>query len=506
MRIYKILTVLAGGAALGACNEALVPEYNVPTGFVHSTAALQNEITGAFSGARVDLVFFEEATDGFARNAAYFTNSEERFVTQLTGEQPLDDDNFGAQDWNTEYQDVKNADSVIDVLPTLTYQGAALPTPQVKALQGTMETFKALEYMYVLLAHDTVGIAINNPGGPTSGALAPILCARDGWREIIAILDTAQADFQAAPANTPMGFAGTDFSQLQVPPGLAAIGNTPGGWLNLVYALRGRMRVELAYAVANGPGGTRPTATSAGAPDQNQLDSAIIDITASSLYSPALNAGEAVAPNDLGAFHWFSSAAGDLPNPLYVTSGAEFVLEEAAQQIDTLHDNRFMAKWAIAPARPTSPGAEISSSYAWFNNISLSTPIPIIRNVELQFLLARAYLGLGQYAKAASIVDNVRTAVGGLATALPLAATDYTHVRDFLLKEQIPSLMGDATGDQIAAYRDYGLIMQDLDLWSHTAVPGSNPVQYYTDYHTSQENIPAIERQQRNNNYAPVCP
>jgi hypothetical protein len=505
MRIHTILTVLAGSAALMACNEALVPEYNVPTGFQHSISALQNEMTGVFSGARVDLVFFEEAMDGFAQSSAYFTNSEVRFVTQLTGQTPLDDDNFGAGDWNTEYQDVKNADSVIGVLPTLTNPGGpALGPAQVKALQGTMETFKALEYMYVLLAHDTVGVAINNVGGALSGNLAPIVCARDGWREIIAILDTAQADFQAAPAATPMGFPGTNFSELQVPPTFAAIGNTPGGWLNLVYALRGRMRVELAYAVANGPGGVRPTATTAGGPDQNQLDSAIIDITASSLYSPSLSTSEAVAPNDLGVFHYFSSAAGDLPNPIYDISAADFVFEQAAQQIDTLNDLRFIAKYATAPAEPTSQGASAASSYAWFNNISLSTPIPIVRNVELQFLLARAYLGTGQYAKAAQIVDNVRTAVGGLTTALPLPATDYVHTRDFLLKEMLPSLMGDATGDQIAAIRDYGLIAQDIDLWTHVQIPGTS--QYYKDYLTSEENIPSIEQQQRNGNFAPVCP
>jgi hypothetical protein len=506
MRIYTILTVLAGSGALVACNESLVPQYNSPTGFIHNVSALQNEMTGAFSGARTDLVTFQTTTEGFARNSAYFTNSEERFVTQLTGQQPLDDDNFGAGVWNTESQDVKDADSVIAVLPTLTNAGVALPVANTKALQGAMEVIKDVDYMYILLAHDTVGIAINNPGGVQSGSsIPPILCARDGWREMVAILDTAQADFAYGGPNTVLGYPGTEFSALLVPPGYAAIGNTAGGWMNLVLALRGRFRVELAYAIANGPGGTRPTPTSAGAPDVNQLDSAIMDITASSLYSPSLSAGEAVAANDIGVFHSFSSAAGDLPNPNYVISAADFVLEEAAQQIDTLHDQRFLAKYSQAPAQPTSPGSEIASSYSYFS-LTLSTPIPIIRNVELQFLLARAYLGLGQYAKAAQIVDNVRTVVGGLPSALPLAANDYIHTRDFLMREMIPSLMGDDTADQIAAIRDMGLIMPDLSLWATTPIQGTNPVQYYTDYHTSQENIPAIERQQRNNNYAPVCP
>ncbi len=492
MRIYRTLGILAAGTALAACNESLVPDYNVPTGFLHSVAALQSEMTGAFSQTRVNTVFFHESMEGFARTSAYFTPSEDRFVTELTGELPLDVDNFGAQVWNEEYQAIKDADSLIIVLPTLTNAGAAIPTANIKALQGSMETWKALNYMYILLAHDTVGIAINNVGGPISGTLAPIVCARDAWRVIIAMLDTAQADFAAAGPTTVMGVPGSVFPALQMPPGFASIGNTAGGWMNLVLALRGRSRLELAYAVANGPGGIRPTPSSAGAPDLNQLDSAITDITASNLYSPTLTAGEAVNFNDNGVFHSFSSAANDLSNPIFGISGDDFALESAAQQIDTLNDQRFLAKFAQAPSLPTNvPG--LASSYRYVNNIGLSTPIPIIRNIELQFLLARAYLGTGSYAQAALIVDNVRTVVGGLPSALPLAATDYVHTRDFLMKEMIPSLMGDNTGDQIVAERDYGLLLQDLTTWGAS------------DHHTSQLNIPQPERTARNNHYAPVC-
>ncbi len=499
MRIYHTVAVLAAGTALAACNEALVPDFNVPTGFQHSVSALQNEITGAFSQTRTNLIFFKEETDGFARNSAYYTPSDGRFVTEYTGVNPLDDDNFGADTWNEEYEAIKNADSVIGVLPTLTNAGAAIPTANMKALQGAMETWKAVNYMYVLLSHDTVGIAIDNVGGPTSGGnLAPIVCARDAWRAIIAMLDTAQVQFTAAGPNTVMGMPGSAFAALQVPPGFAAIGNTAGGWMNFVLALRGRSRVELAYAVANGPGGTRPTPTSAGAPDMNQLDSAIIDITASSLYSPTLTAAEAVNFNDIGVFHSYSSAANDLPNPIFNIGAADFAMETAVQQIDTLHDQRFLAKFAQAPALPTLTGHESASSYAYLNNLGLSTPIPIIRNVELQFLLARAYLGIGNYAKAALIVDNVRTVVGRLSSALPLAATDYVHVRDLLMKEMIPSLTDDGTGDQITAIRDYGLIMVDLTTWEHYTDVG-------TDLHTLQENIPHIEQQQRDMHFAPVC-
>ncbi len=74
----------------------------------------------------------------------------------------LDDDNFGANTWTEDYQTIKDADSVIGALPALTNAGAAIPAANVKALQGSMQTIKALAYMYILLAHDTVGMAINS--------------------------------------------------------------------------------------------------------------------------------------------------------------------------------------------------------------------------------------------------------------------------------------------------------------------------------------------------------
>ncbi len=502
MRLYKILSIVAVGPALVACNEALVPDYNTPTGFPHSIAALQSEFTGLFSRVRPDVGTFQLTVDGFARNSAYFTPSEERFVTELTGQSPLDDDNFGASVWNLEYSAVKSADSLIGVLPTLNNNGAAIPTAAIQGLQAVAEVQKALNYMYVAIAHDTNGVAINNPGGPISGSLAPILCARDSWKAIIQILDTAQTEFNAAGLKNTLGIPNSVFSTLQTPPGYAALGQTAGGWMNLVYALRGRARLEYAYAIARGPGGTAPTATTPGAPDQNQLDSAIIDIQASALYSPTLNAGEAIAANDIGVFHSYSAAAGDISNPAFGFSASTFVLEQAAKQIDTLNDQRFLAKFAQAPSLPTSEGAIAASSYAYFNNIGLSTPMVLVRNVELQFLLAQAYLGTGQLTKAAQTVDAVRTIVGGLPSGLGTVNTSsYTSVRDFLMKEMIPSLMNDGTGEQIAAIRDYGLIMQDLNTWTLLKAQG-----FGTDYHTSVENIPAIERQQRSNNFAPVCP
>jgi hypothetical protein len=493
-----ILTVLGTSVALAlsGCNEALIKDYNTLTGFDHSVASLQNEMSGVFNGLRpTDVGNFDLLMDAFARSAAYYTPSEPRFVTEWTGRAALDDDNFGAAIWNNPFTAIKTADTIIAFLPTLTNNnGAPFPTVNVQALQAVMETSKALDYMYLALSHDTNGVAMNNVGGPLTGNLAPILCARDSWKEIVAMLDTAKAELDAAGPNTALALPGSAFN-LQMPPGYAALGSTAGSFEGLTLALRGRARIEYAYAIARGPGGTAPTATTAGAPDQSQLDSAITDITSSSLYSPTLSPTEAIAANDIGVFYSFSSAAGDVANTIFGVSASVYVLEGAAQQIDTLHDQRFLAKFAIAPGPPTSPGSSAASSYVYLNNIGLSTPIPIVRNLELQFLLARAYLGTGQLLKAAQAVDAVRTTVGGLASGLAGVNTaSYTSVRDFLMREMLPTLMQDATGDQIVAIRDYGLLMQDLTTWGAS------------DFHTSMLNIPTVERTQRNNNFAAVCP
>lgn len=499
MRIYKTTIVLATAAsvlALGACNEALVPDYNTPTGYPHGISSLQSEFTGVLTRIRVDQGFYDLAMEGFARNSAYYTPSEDRFVTQLTGDAPLDDDNFGAGIWPTPFEAVKDADSLQAVLRTVTNtDGSALPAANTSALSGVVLTMKALDYMYVAISHDTNGVAMNSPGQPFSGNLAPILCARDSWKEIVAMLDSAVTDLKTAGASTVLGYPGTQFSSVTVPPGMSSVGGTAGAWLNFTLALRGRARVEYAYAIARGPGGSAPTTTSAGAPDQSQLDSAITDITSSNLYSTSLSPAEAVAANDIGVFHTYNASGGDFSNPIFPDASAIFVLEGAAQQIDTLHDQRFLAKFAQAPQQPTTAGASKASSYAYFNNIGLATPIPITRNLHLQFLLARAYLGTNQLVKAAQTVDAVRTNVGGLASGLGSVNTSsYPSVRDFMMREMIPTLIDDGEGEQVASIRDLGLIMVDLTTWGSA------------DQHTTMENIPSVERQQRNNSYQPVCP
>ena len=120
MRISRsIRTVLGTGAALAlaGCNEALVPDFNTLTGFPHQVSSLQTEMTGVFNGLRVlDVSNMAIEMDAFSRSATYFTPSEIRFVTELTGEAELDDDNFGANVWNNPFTAIKSADTLLSLI------------------------------------------------------------------------------------------------------------------------------------------------------------------------------------------------------------------------------------------------------------------------------------------------------------------------------------------------------------------------------------------------------
>jgi len=468
------IALLGVAAATAACNEALIPDYNALTSFPHSTASLQNEMSGVLNAPRnnnfADLFWFVYATEGFARTGAYYTPSEDRFVTQYTGETKLDNDNFGARVWDNEFNGVKIADTVLGIIPTLTTNtGAAIAANDAAALQGVLQTEKALFFMYLGLTHDTVGVPMWGVGKAFTSP-APILCAPTVWKDIIAVLDSANTDLTAAGNDTieihntkfVMAFPST-YAGVSV--GGAGATYTAASFRNLTLALRGRAHLENAYAIARASGASHPTLTQPGSPDAGELNAAIADITASSLYSATLTAGEAVAANDLGVFHNFSAASGDVQNPIFGQSAATFILKQAAIQIDTINDARFVAKFAAqgANAIPTGlPGGGNASDYTYTNNIAVDTPLPIVRNVELQFLLARAYLGLGNYLKAAQLVDAVRTTVGGLPSGLgSVNVASYTSVRDFLIREQLPSLAFDGTGDQIVALRDMALAAQN---------------------------------------------
>src|SRR5262249_3189373 len=127
----------------------------------------------------------------------------------------------------------------------------------------------------------------------------------------------------------------------------ASPSTSPGSFAAFNRALAARANLELAYAIARSPGGTAPTATTAGAPDAPAPAPA-----ASACAAPFFATHGPLAPPDSGGdfndalavYHLFSGQSGDIPNPLNATITTYFVLNEATNAMDPA-DLRFTHKF-----------------------------------------------------------------------------------------------------------------------------------------------------------------
>ena len=158
--------------AVAACSNPTVPNFNALNGFPHTAAALQSEVTGAFDGVRTDIGNYNLFTDGMARNTAYFTASEQRFVSVVTGESFAGpgDVFMGPSVWDFYFNAVKGIDTIIGnisaIVVTTSSGSGPMPAAQQESLFGAMETLKAMYYMYIAQTRDTLGVPINEVGRP----------------------------------------------------------------------------------------------------------------------------------------------------------------------------------------------------------------------------------------------------------------------------------------------------------------------------------------------------
>jgi hypothetical protein len=308
-------------------------------------------------------------------------------------------------------------------------------------------------------------------------------------------LDSAVTKLNGVPATTPL------VSGL-LPSGFNLVSDNARDWLDLTLALRGKARIEYAYALSRGASGTGTAA-----PNAAQLDSALLDlgVVASHgiLYSDGSLNPLGTIGADPGVYLQFNTASGDIPDPLGQEAPGYFALLGAVAQIDTLHDQRFLVKFGRGSLPATAydggvvPANLLGSDWQYGagtepDPFGLNGVLPIVRNVQLHLLTAEAEIGLGQYAQAISIINTVRVNAGGLsAQAVP---ADFSHARDFLLQELLVSLLSE-TGDHLIALRNYGLTTDLLTTWAP----------YGGDLHTAALPIPLAESSARNGNITPVC-
>jgi hypothetical protein len=324
---------------------------------------------------------------------------------------------------------------------------------------------------------------------PLTAAPAPILCAKDAWKAIVALLDSGltQLNVDASmglPVKLPTGFAAVS---LRASPSTA-----PGSFAAFNRALAGKANFELAYAVTRSPGGSRATPSGPGAPDVAALTRADSAIKASALYNPGALAPP--APGDftdpLAVYLDFSGASGDFANSINGILTTVYVMKEAEADIDVADQRR--AKLVANPAGVAGTVyAAQASPFTLGMYQSVASPMPIIRNEALVLTEAQVRLGLSDIPGANTAINAVRVNVGGLPSIAPAS---YVAARDAILKELRASTFGEPGGYRTIAIRNYGLEAVADTTWSTT------------DTHATLLPVPNTDANARSGNVTPVCP
>jgi hypothetical protein len=429
----------------------------------------------------------------FSRDLINFTTTDNEFVTMWGGDGTAISSSrfYGVTNWTNWFTAIRQSQQLLTTLPNAV---PAYSAGDMAKWKGIIYTIEAYAYMNAEYTKDTLGLPFNGPLGNVNTP-APILCSRDAWKAIVALLDSGEAQLNIDPsAGLPLPLP-TGFNAVSAQ---ASPSTTAGSFASLNRALAAKANLELAYAIARSPGGTPPTLTTPGSPDAAALTRADSALHASALYAPG--AIEAPVAGDfaekLAVYQNFSGASGDIANGFqgaYLTTA--YVLNEALADIEP-NDGRLVkliTSAGGAAGTPYAPGVASSMTYGMYQ--TANSPMPMIRNEELNLFEAEIQLGLNNIGAAVSAINAVRTAAG-----LPAVhPATYTAVRDQILHELRASTMGEPNGDRVSAIRNYGVAASVLNTWNVHPNPGP-------DLHTTVEPFPITDQQTRGGNTAYVCP
>jgi hypothetical protein len=478
---HHMLRRAALGAALllAACKDSVVPNFSAPTSVSATPTGIQNGFTGVLNTSRNDVVNYLQFMYAFARDATQFQATESAYDSELLGQAPIAPNDFiGITVWDNEFRNAKTLNQLVATLPAV---APAYSPAQIATLAGVAQTLKALNFMWVAETHDTLGVPVAGITQPASPP-APILCSKDVWKYIVALLDSGAANLVVG-GSTPI--------PVTLPPGFNAVNTSAASFQAFNRALAGKAGLELAYAISRPPdsnsvGVADPAAQAA----LVRADSAIVN---SALYNPAaLIPGGVGEPN--AVYHDFSSASSDQSNPIAASATTLYYLVNFAPDYDVA-DLRVQAKLVPNPAtngQPAYANLTLNPPTTYGAYSSVNSSIPIIRNEELVLLRAQIHIAQQDWPTAVAMLNAVRTTVGGK-TAYPGSLTGYVPVREALLHEQRLSTTYENGGDRLISIRFYRLIVSRLNDFPNDLRPTVLP-------------IPQGEVNARNGNITPACP
>ena len=358
-----------------------------------------------------------------------FSSADPRFTSDLLGQAGQLDNNsfFTTRPWAARYAAVRNACTLIQALEATT---EPLSDGEKAAARGFAQTWIAHQLLLNLnLTYDNgIRVDVCAPDG-----MPPVVApAEAALAELATLLDEAAAELQTA-ADAEF------FFPVLMTPGGGARFDTPADFLGFNRAVAARVAVY-----------------------REQWQEAL-DLVEASFLDRALASAN---PLEYGAYHLFSTAAGDVTNPFFIDpqnpagdallAHSDFINAFARDNGGDVVDNRFskVQLRVTAEGEPNPASLDnLSSSYGVFVYKSNSAPIPVIRGAELLLIRAEANIQLGNFDTAAADLDAIRNEAG-------LADYDGAETTealiDELLRQRRFELYGE--GHRWVDVRRYGLL------------------------------------------------
>lgn len=415
LRVARRLGFGLGLAAIAsACTDPLVPELNNPTlpengTYANPSRALVEQLAiGLIAADRVDQGAFIRDAEILGRDAYNLDGADPRWTEEML-RGTFDAGGFGARFWLNQYAVVRSADVLLRSVVT----ASALSAEEIAATQGFGRTLKALALLRVYEAHGPTGMPIEVGLGPND--LKPMLCEGPALTALSALLDSARVNLLAGGAAFPFS----------LPPGWAGF-DTPAAFAEFNRGLAAKVLIYRGqYAAA-----------------LTALSESFVDTTASL---------------DLGVYHDYGTASGDLRNPLF--NGARTLRAHPSLLSDAEAGDTRRAK--IGTGSEASLGG-ITSDLVFTIYTSNSDPIPILTNEELILLRAEANLGLGAggLLAASRDINYIRRVAGGLA---PRVHASVAAALDDLLYNKRYSLLWESASRWVDARRYNRLAALPLD-------------------------------------------
>ena len=326
-------------------------------------AAIANVAVGVESSARAGLGTYLASVGVIGREYYRFSPSDPRLTADLLGggSSTLDNNTFYIlTPWNARYRTIRNANTMLVALDN----NATLADDEKAAARGFAQTWIAYQYLLNLNLTYENGIRFIEPGEDEAGGLVGYDASLD---RIAALFDEGAQNLASGsdafffPTTIGQGVPGTVAGYRQINRALAArVDAYREDWQGVLDA----------------------------------LDGSFID-----------------ADGDLatGAYHVFSTGAGDVPNPFFFALGGggegllaqpDFVedLEEGDARIDKVE------------ARETARTFDGLTSGFDVDVYGPTTPVPIVRNAELVLLRAEARAQLGNADAAVDDLNVIRNA------------------------------------------------------------------------------------------------